>query len=365
MNETMGGQESIHSLAETRPLGALAKRQVIVVLGMHRSGTSAIAGVISALGVAGPRTMSKPDDWNPHGYFESTLFFVAFDEMLAAAGSAWDDWRQLNLQWLHSKAAEHHRQTIKRLLINELGEEPLIFVKDPRICRFVPFMTSIFADLNLSPVAILPLRNPLEVAYSLKRRDKFSLPKSTLLWLRHVLDAEFHSRHMPRCFLPYREFLIDWRYFVGRVVEKTGLIWPNCPGGADVKIDEFLSSELCHERASSDEIDNRPEVAPLVRETYNILKGIAADGEGQQMLDQLDRIRTRFDEACQMFGPMLEAEKLAMADSTLLAQRDNLAAGYGKLLAERDVLTAAHDRLIAEHDSLIAAHNRLIAEQCR
>jgi hypothetical protein len=336
---------------------------VIVVLGMHRSGTSAIAGVISALGVAGPRTMSKPDDWNPHGYFESTLLFVAFDEMLAAAGSAWDDWRQLNLQWLHSKAAEHHRQKIKRLLINEFGEEPLIFVKDPRICRFVPFMTSIFAEVNLSPAAVLPLRNPLEVAYSLKRRDKFSLPKSTLLWLRHVLDAEFHSRHMPRCFFPYQDLLINWRYFVSHVVEKTGLIWPNGLGDIDVKIDEFLSGELCHERASSDEIDNRPEVAPLVRETYHILKGIAADGEGQQMLDQLDQIRARFDEACQMFGPMLEAEKLAMADSTLLAERDNLAAGYGKLLAERDVLAAAHNRLIAEHDSLTAAHNRLIAEQ--
>ncbi len=157
-------------------------------------------------------------------------------------------------------------------------------------------------------------------------------------------------------------FLIDWRYFVSRAVEKTGIIWPDGLGGAHVKIDEFLSSELYRERASSDEIDNHPEVAPLVRDTYDILKGIAAGGESQQMLDQLDRIRTRFDEACQMFGPMLEAEKLAMADSTLVAERDNLASEYGKLIAERDALAAAHNRLIAEHDSLTAAHNRLLAE---
>ncbi|RVD50028.1 sulfotransferase family protein, partial [Mesorhizobium sp. M2D.F.Ca.ET.140.01.1.1] len=80
-----------------------------------------------------------------------------------------------------------------------------------RICRFVPFMSSILAEMEVDTVALLPFRNPLEVAYSLKRRDGLPLSKSLLLWLRHVLEAEHHSRHMPRYLIRHEEFLIDWR----------------------------------------------------------------------------------------------------------------------------------------------------------
>jgi hypothetical protein len=358
-NEEFEREEQLQSLAGTCKLASSSKRRAILILGMHRSGTSALAGAISALGVAEPKTLLGTNNWNPRGYFESAPLRVAHDELLASACSRWDDWRQFNPRWFRSKAAEQHRQKIKALLLEEFGDESLIFVKDPRMCRFVPFIVSILTKLEFSPVAILLVRNPLEVAHSLKRRDGLALSKSILLWLRHVLDAEFHSRHMPRCFLSYEEFLNDWRYYVDRVAEKTGIIWPDRSDRSDVEIDQFLTLDLRHERVPFDETRGHPEVSPLVRETYDILTNIAAGGENKELLDQLDQARAKFDEGCHTFGAAMASE--AAAHNSLIAERDTLSAAHNSLVSEHDALARDYNNLTAERDALTGAYNALVS----
>jgi hypothetical protein len=353
VNEVPSREERIQSLAEIIKSASSAKRQAILVLGMHRSGTSAVGGVISALGVAGPKTLMSPNRYNSRGHFESTPLTAAHDELLASTGSRWDDWRQFNPQWIRSEAAAQRRQNIKALLIEEFGDKQLIFIKDPRICRFVPFTLSILAELNVAPVAILPVRNPLEVAHSLERRDQFAPSRSILLWLRHVLDAEFHSRSMPRYFLPYEAFLTNWRYHVDRAAEKTGVIWPDRSDRSGVKIDDFLTPDMHHERVSFDEFKGHPEVPPLVRETYYILTNIMASGENKVLLDQLDLLRTKFDESCHTFGAaMTHLEQWSAEAHHLTVERDALVAVYNRLVAERDSLATARDSLISERDCL-------------
>src|SRR5271170_5283221 len=101
MNDPGGGHEQFQFRVETPEFTASPKRQAILVLGMHRSATSAVGGVISARGVAGPKTLLPPSDSNPRGFFESAPLYAALDKMLASAGSAWDDWRELDPQWFH------------------------------------------------------------------------------------------------------------------------------------------------------------------------------------------------------------------------------------------------------------------------
>ncbi|WP_246686709.1 sulfotransferase family protein [Mesorhizobium sp. B2-4-19] len=347
---------------------------------------------------------------NPRGFFESAPLAIAHDELLALAGTSWLDWRQLDQQRMNSKATEPCRQKIKQLLIEEFGDEPLIVIKDPRTCRFVPFMSSILDEMNVSPVALLPVRNPLEVAYSLHRRDKITLPESLLLWLRHVLEAEYHSRHMPRYILSYEGFLGDWRKHMDRAAEKTGVVWPAQSDHADVKIEQFLTTDLYHERSTLEDVRNHPDVTSLVRETYQILTAIAAGDEDNGLLAQLDIMRTRFDEACETFSVAMATEELAVAQlrgelsargteteqvrqensklasfleqqsveirgladerdalvgtrDTLIAERDALVNTQASLIAERDVLVDAQASLIAERDALVDAQASLIAER--
>jgi hypothetical protein len=297
MNEIGRGQPLRLSPSEEYSAAFSLPRRAVLVLGMHRSGSSALAGVINALGVAPPKTLASPNHWNPRGYFESPRIFAAHDELLAAIDSCWDDWRRLDPLQVDAKAGRH-RQAIKELLIDEFGNEPLIFIKDPRICRFVPFILSILAELNIRPVAVLPIRNPLEVALSLKRRDNFSLPKSIMMWLRHVLDAEHYSRGLPRHFVPYEGLLQDWRHQVDRLTEKVGIEWPNSCDQSNAEVNEFLTTDLYHEQATQDETEAHPDVSPLARETYRTLLETYAGGENEKLRDQFDTLRLKFNEDC-------------------------------------------------------------------
>lgn len=357
-------------------------RQAILILGMHRSGTSALGGVINALGAAGPKTPLPSHIANPRGFFESAPLTLAHDELLAVAGSSWHDWRELNQQRINSEATEPYRQKIKQLLIDEFGDDPLIVIKDPRTCRFVPFMSSVLDEMNVSPVALLPIRNPLEVAYSLHRRDKIALPKSLLLWLRHVLEAEYHSRHMPRYILSYEGFLADWRKHMERAAEKTGVVWPAQPDHSDARVEQFLTTDLYHERSTLEDMRNHPDVTSLVRETYQILTTIAAGDEDDGLLAQLDVMRTRFDEACETFSAAMATEESAVAqlrgelgargtETEQIRQENSKLASFLEqqsvtvrgLAAERDTLVGFRDTLIAERDALVDAQASLTAER--
>jgi len=283
-------------------------RRAIVVLGMHRSGTSALAGVLCGLGAAAPqKTLMGPHPCNQKGLFEALGLAQAHDEFLAAAGSCWHDWRKFDLHWARSEAAAQHFAKIKNVILDEFGDEPMIVLKDPRICRFLPYTLSVLADLNVSPVAVLPVRNPLEVALSLQRRDDFAVPKSIRLWLRHVLDAEYFSRGLPRHFLLYEGLLRNWRQHVDLIAEQTDIVWPDLSDRSAAAVDQFLTMELYHERATWDETMDHRDVVELARRTYQLFMDICTQGENRELRNQLDAARAEFDISCRAFeAPMAD-----------------------------------------------------------
>ncbi|MFB9983195.1 sulfotransferase family protein [Mesorhizobium kowhaii] len=279
------------------------------------------------------------------------------------------------------------------ILDNEFGDEPLFFVKDPRICRFVPLLSSILAEMAVDAVAFLPVRNPLEVALSLKRRDGLPLPRSLMLWLRHVLDAEYHSRGMPRYFLRHEDFLIDWRRHMDRAAEATGVVWPARSSQSDVEIEQFLTADLHHERASIEDMRNHPDVTPLVRKTYDIFRAMAVDGESPELRAELDRVRMGFDESCDVLGMMVAAETEQLRgelgarnleygaviraqhhlrlehDAVVRAlhdvglERDAVARAHHEVGLERDTVARALHDLRLEHDAAVRAHHELGLER--
>ncbi len=303
---------------------------------------------------------------NPRGFFESSPLVAAHDQLLMSAGSRWNDWRELKLGWSVSENAVLYRRKIKALLLDEFGDESLVVIKDPRMCRFVPFVRSVLDELNISPVALIAVRNPLEVALSLKRRDGIALHESLLIWLRHLFDAEYYTRHIPRCLLLYDHLIADWRLQLDRVAEKTGIVWP---ARLDNEIEEFLTADLHHERASDDELQKHPSVTPLVRETYETLTEIVAHGESNELLYRLDLLRTKFAEDCDLFGPIISSQEEAidhlqtelrarLAETEKLKQENRTLETEGRSLAgERYALVRAHEGLRAERDALLASNS--------
>src|SRR6266496_1756616 len=127
-------------MGSSEPLPAhTATRQALLVLGMHRSGTSALAGLLIRLGAQGPKTLMPPNEHNPRGFWESDALYQFHERLLHSAGSGWDSWTRFSPAWSDGAVPGLIASEFRGLLEQEFGSAPLFVIKDPRICRFVPF----------------------------------------------------------------------------------------------------------------------------------------------------------------------------------------------------------------------------------
>src|SRR5258708_1393498 len=113
---------------EQRPVKNFSRR-AILVLGMHRSGTSALSGVACALGASAPNHLLPGTSANPRGYWESALLIRAHDRLLASADSSWDDWRRLDPNWHKSQEAQTFHEQLLSILQSEYKDWPLLSIK--------------------------------------------------------------------------------------------------------------------------------------------------------------------------------------------------------------------------------------------
>ncbi len=319
----------------------------VVVLGMHRSGTSSVAGTLVRLGGTAPQNLMPPNEHNEKGHWESTVLAALNDEILAAGGSDWLDWRPFDVARIDPASANDLHARAKSALASEFGDAGLPIIKDPRMCRLMRFWTPVFEEAKWSVRALLPLRSPLEVAWSLKRRDDISPSNGCLMWLRHVLDAEVETRGMARAVLIWRNFLADKRGTLARVGKQLDLDWPNQNESVYADIDDFVSADLRHHKASEVEMQAHPAINELVKETYGAVIELAEDPSNGGVLRKLDEVRARFEGAVAIFDrPMGELEEgILRTRGRAAAERDQFA---GDLAAERE--NAAN--LAAERDQI-------------
>src|SRR5918995_810916 len=98
------------SRSATAKAPALPRRVCILVVGSHRSGTSALARVISLLGCDLPKDLMPPSPANESGYWESNVVWHLNDKILASAGTDWCDWLEFNAGWYDSPKAQEFRE---------------------------------------------------------------------------------------------------------------------------------------------------------------------------------------------------------------------------------------------------------------
>lgn len=225
-------------------------RTAYLVLGMHRSGTSAITQLLSLAGAELPQNVMPGDEHNAQGYFEPWRIATFNDERLRAAGSAWDDVFAYPCPALGQ--AGSWRERAAALFEDEFTGRRHPLMKDPRVTVLLPFWRPVFDDLDVGLRCVVPVRHPLAVAGSLARRDNFATEKSVLLWSAYMLAAEAYSRDLPRAFVGYDQVLADWRGEVARIEAAHGAALPKLDSRAERKIDAALSSELRHNRAQGE-----------------------------------------------------------------------------------------------------------------
>jgi hypothetical protein len=288
------------------------ERQAVLILGMHRSGTSAVAGVISFLGAAAPVRMVPSTPENPSGYWEPAAVVAANDRILGEAGSTWYDCLGFDSEALDVEARRNALTYMMLSILTEFGNERLLLLKDPRICLLLDLWLPALQTMAISPVVLLVLRHPNEVIASLEKRDGLPAAYSAALWLRYVLAAEYATRGCRRHILCYEELLGDWRGTLRRADAAVGAPWSADIAGAAARIEQFLRPELRHHSAA---VSAPPSVrAPLRRwvdDVYAGLLALAAEPGEPRALERLDRARAAFGVWCRRRGAAWGAALLA------------------------------------------------------
>jgi len=324
--------EAVASGTEFGRPGAKAAKgpagMAVLVLGMHRSGTSSLAGAITRLGGAAPLTLISADEANPRGYWESVILNDLNEDILAAGGSQWADWRQFDPKSIEPARAFELKERAISALAKEFPVPSLAVIKDPRMCRLMPFWSLVFREAGWSVRPVLQLRSPLEVALSLERRDKIPLGLGCLIWLRHVLDAEAGTRGLRRAVINWNDFLGRPRRTLERIGEQLDVVWPRWSDGAMAEVDEFVSADLRRQRASDGDLQAHPAVSGLAREAYGAMHELVEDPANRTAQRTLDDIGERLRDAAAIFGPAMSEleDKSRRAQSTGVALRNEYTA---------------------------------------
>lgn len=216
-------------------------KTAFVVLGMHRSGTSSLAGFLALLGATPPRTLMAAKPENPKGFWESERLMEYNDYILQLAGSAWNDHAPLNTTTLEGEQGQLLVNKGRNSLRLEFEGAETIVLKDPRICRFYPFWREILIAEGYTPFPIIPVRAPAEVAASLHGRNGLTIEHGLALWRRHVEDAELSTRNEPRHIVMWNDLLSNWQSTLSQI--ETSLGRPiTKDGNPDIdKINDFLT----------------------------------------------------------------------------------------------------------------------------
>ncbi|MER9301075.1 glycosyltransferase [Mesorhizobium sp. M0621] len=327
----------------------LPRRTCILVLGMHRSGTSAITRVLSLLGAALPHHLVDADPTNEAGFWEPARLVQINDSMLTELSSRWDDWRAFDPAALGAAKLAQYKSAIREAIAAEFGDASLFVIKDPRICRFAPLYESILAEMGVATRFVLIHRNPLSVLASLKRRDQIGTDYGALVWLRHVLDAEISTRGKDRVFVSYEQLMDDWSLAASEIATALGIDWP-IGGQASELIDRHLRRNLQHHAASPADVIPGSLVGGAVRDTYQSLLALLHQESASSTLAILDRIKAALDSGTPVFADAL-FEEMAVRQQRETLNHEHLV----RLVAKRQGEMEALAKEIELKDARLAA----------
>jgi hypothetical protein len=257
-------------------------KSALLVLGMHRSGTSALARALSYCGFALPKDLLPPQVDNPKGFWEPRAVVRLNEGILAALGGSWDKPGPFLLpeQTLSASRERLSRAIAGRWLADAVdalkasfGGANAIVLKDPRIALFLPLWRAALAEAGYAAHTMLVFRNPLEVAASLRARNDLPARRSLLLWQTYNLQALIFSPDVNVAAVSYERLLERPAETIGCAFEDLALCVEPPGSNAAAAMRGLLAPDDRHHASSADDLFRAPVCAGQIREMWKLLDG--------------------------------------------------------------------------------------------
>lgn len=327
------------------------KSRALLILGMHRSGTSAVTRVVNLLGAKLGDRLVPPGHDNPSGFWENATAVEINEQLLRDLGRTWYDMREMPDGWMETAAAAKALDLARKFIRRDLGGSTLCALKDPRICLTVPLWIKAFETLEFEVSCLFVVRDPREVVESLHRRNDWPRSPLYLMWVQYLLEAEAATRRCRRTMVGYDQVLDDWRSCMERVAKELHLAWPTKPDDAATAIDAFLDRGQRHHRAD-DKLGAAGDGVPiLVRSLHDACLEMT---EGEQRWNTIAKLHSNFREAAELYTERLDAvlaerwsaEARAQTAESQLAEHESMEQVFQQATQEsRDALEGRLARL--------------------
>ena len=273
----------------------MSERHLLLVVGVGRSGTSLLSGMLGQLGFRIPQPEVQADDTNPRGFGEPRWVVDFHTRLLRERRVTVNDARPA--AWEATTAAGEApgvSEELRAWLEGELKEPGPVLVKDPRTVWFLPLWMRSAAELGARTSFVTMLRHPAEIVTSARRSYGTGLTEATraAAGINVILQTEHVTRDARRAFVRYEDLLADWPPEVRRLGTQLDL-----PALARIdrrpEVDAFVDPGLHRSRTSWADLDVPDRVRDLAETVWGHL-----DGGTPGALDaDRDAYRTLYGEA--------------------------------------------------------------------
>ncbi len=275
-------------------------RSLVVVLGMHRSGTSLLANFLDGLKVHLGNELLPADENNPEGYWEHAGIVRLHEEILEL----------LDRQWIGSKgslpypaqcwrgpALAPRRARLTQIVAREVSSAGGLWgFKDPRTSRLLPMWKEIFRSLDLEPIYLLAIREPNAVTASVVARDRIPAARAQLQWLAHNLDALRDAGGQVRLVVDYDRWFTHPAQQARAVIAALNLPPPDNEAELLAVLQTRINGNLRHHAS-----EEKPSL-PFVAQTYELLREAAVTGKVPDALWEIEARVRQARELCASWG---------------------------------------------------------------
>jgi len=245
------------------------KAKIVGILGMHRSGTSALARVLNLLGVdlGSEDQLMPPSNANPEGFWENSEVVNLNNLLLRKLGMRWDSTCLLFDDWKGDGRIYSLKHRLGKYLKEQIQERQIWGWKDPRTCLLLPVWNEAIEAQNADLRYVFIYRNPYDVASSLMKRDGFGFDESLELWTFYNMSALYGARFHKMTVLSYEKLLEDPLSVARMACNRLGLVQP----GLDTitKIESFIKPTLDH--GNKGNLNNIGDLPLLAQKIYEML----------------------------------------------------------------------------------------------
>jgi hypothetical protein len=277
-------------------------REIVIVIGPGRSGTSTVAGALCHCGLEVPGRAIRGNATNPAGFYEPRWVVDFHRRILDETHvSSFDTMPDAQERVAAAAAKPVVRDTLRTWLGERLLDQPRLVVKDPRIVWFRDLWVDVASELGAEPGFVTMVRHPAEVAAS---RQKAYDPDGPELrdneirriagWINVTLTAERASSGSPRVFVKYTDLVADWRSALSRIERDLGLRLEPAIGAAEHPVDGFIDSSLRRVNVDWSAVAVPQHLRDLGERVWQVMSELAGKEDTDERRAEVDRLREEY-----------------------------------------------------------------------